>query len=700
MSTKLTLASVLLLFTIHCGAQAQTAKADPQAPENAARTAVIASLNTLAAQQTAARREAVAKVTTKAAALQRQAEVRRRMLALIGGLPERTPLNAKVTGTVPLDGFHIEKLTYESQPGFHVTALLYLPDGVKGRLPAIVVAPGHGATGKASDFGFASTFARNGFAVLSYDPLGQGERLQYPDPANPGKTLQKGPTGEHGEAGLQPVLIGESVAKYMLWDGMRAVDYLQSRPEIDPARIGAFGCSGGGAMTALLGALDTRIAATGTACYITSFDALLGTIGPQDGEQSTPGWIAAGLDFPDWVEVAAPRPYAVIATASDMFPYAGARASVAEARRFYGLFDAASLGSATGAPEPGVPTGPVLNPDTANAVSPDARLQFIAGIGGHGNLRPLQGQIVSFFLRQLAHSDAAPVLPPPPAPGASPFALPAGVPKDAFQVTATGQVATSFPVAETVYSLNLKRARTLPHPRSLSLKELQAAIRTVTGVGAELPHDPKGKWSESALGVSEVPASMWDWEPAPGVHLRARFTSPFVPGAGRHPARLILDGGPEGSEPVASPNASTTLAKTGLQVMNFTPRPSPVGSEELKSPLLGSFYLLGLRAELTGKTLLGLRVEDVMYAVDSLAARSDDVTAEASGHEALVLLHAAVLDPRLKHVTLTHLPPSYRELLANPMPVDAPQDVLPGVLLHYDVPDLVRALGTRVTVVP
>ena len=213
------------------------------------------------------------------------------------------------------------------------------------KLPAIVIAPGHGFTGKATDYTFASTFARNGFAVLSYDPIGQGERLQYPDPADPSKTLLKAATGEHGEAGLQPTLIGDALARTFAWDGIRAVDYLTSRPEIDPNRIGAFGCSGGGTMTALLGALDTRVHAIAVACYLTSFDTLLPTLGPQDAEQSTPNFIASGLDFPDWVELAAPRPYAIISTAQDMFPYAGALATATEARRFYALFDPASAGT-------------------------------------------------------------------------------------------------------------------------------------------------------------------------------------------------------------------------------------------------------------------------------------------------------------------------------------------------------------------
>ena len=325
------------------------ARADPNSPAQAGRNALYKYLDDIAAKDEAARRAEMAKITTRDEAITRQQQVRMKLLALMGGGFEKTPLNAKVLGSTQMDGYRIEKVVFESQPKFYVTALLYLPDTKGGataaKLPAIVIAPGHGATGKASDFGFASTFARNGFAVLSYDPIGQGERLQYPDPAHPGQSLATRPTGEHGEAGLQPTLIGDAVARYFAWDGMRAVDYLVSRPEIDAARIGAFGCSGGGAMTALLGAADKRIAATATACYITSMDTLLPSIGPQDAEQSTPGFIAAGFDFADWVELAAPRPYAIVGTVGDMFPWAGLLASATEARRFYSLFDARAAGS-------------------------------------------------------------------------------------------------------------------------------------------------------------------------------------------------------------------------------------------------------------------------------------------------------------------------------------------------------------------
>jgi hypothetical protein len=196
------------------------AKADPNNPAQAGRNALYKYLDDIAAKDEAARRAEIAKITTREQALTRQQEVRAKILDLMGGGFTRTPLNPRITGSTQMDGYRIEKVLFDSQPNFPVTALLYLPDPLQTsgapslpassarvgsqKLPAIVLAPGHGPTGKASDFVFASTFARNGFAVLSYDPIGQGERLQYPDPAHPGQSLATRPTGEHGEAGLQP----------------------------------------------------------------------------------------------------------------------------------------------------------------------------------------------------------------------------------------------------------------------------------------------------------------------------------------------------------------------------------------------------------------------------------------------------------------------------------------------------------------
>jgi cephalosporin-C deacetylase-like acetyl esterase len=687
-------------------------KDNSNSPANIGRTQLTNYLDDIAAKETAARRTTIASITTRAQAEARQREVRQKILTLIGGLPEKTPLNAKVLGTTQAEGFRIEKILYQSQPNFPVTALLYLPDLKPGatsnpqqKLPAIVIAPGHGFTGKATDYTFASTFARNGFAVLSYDPIGQGERLQYPDPANPSATLLKAATGEHGEAGLQPTLIGDALARTFAWDGIRAVDYLISRPEIDPNRIGAFGCSGGGTMTALLGALDTRVHAIAVACYLTSFDTLLPTLGPQDAEQSTPNFIASGLDFPDWIELAAPRPYAIISTAQDMFPYAGALATATEARRFYALFDPASAGTPTSNPTPGIPTGPTLNPDTSNTIPATASLQWITGIGRHGNLAPIAGQIVSFFLTHLAHSDATPILPPPPTPGASPFALPTSLPKDALQVTLTGQVSTSYPGSETVHTLTLKRAHQTLR-KELRQSSLESKIREVTHATVK-PTDPAPINTESPPLASPPEGDVhvrhrFTLATAPGINIQAEF---YRPADGKHPMLLVLK---DSLDPALEPSRTEeikklrALADAGTAVLVIAPRPSPPGNEETKASILGPFYLTELRAELVGKTLLGLRVDDVIAAVnfmqDSTTGDPNQITAQASGHLGLVLLHAAALDPRLKHIAIDHTLESYASLLQAPMPIDAPEDILPGVLSHYDIPDLIKALGPRATI--
>jgi len=722
---------------------------DPNSPAQAGRNALYKYLDDIAAKDEAGRRDAMAKITTRAEAEARQAEVRQKLLALMGGGFAKTPLNAKVLGSTQMDGFRIEKVIFESQPQFFVTALLYLPEGVvhsplsvdgagtknvertsdNVKLPAIVMAPGHAASGKAGDFAMASAFARNGFIVLSYDPIGQGERLEYPDPAKaaamqagdpyPGLSLATRSTGEHGEAGLQPTLIGDAVARYFVWDGMRAVDYLETRPEVDAERIGAFGCSGGGAMTALLGAADKRVKAIATACYITSMDTLLPSIGPQDAEQSIPGWIAAGLDFADWVEIAAPRPYAIVGTVGDMFPWAGLLGSAREARRFYGLFDARSVGvgSLVGSSQLSVvsaqekqlptPTGPTLNPDTSNVIAADAPLQVIAGIGGHGNLKPLTSQIVGFFLVNLAGRKAEEFVPGPAlTSGGNPAQAELGrgtPPAGALQVTATGQVATSYPGSATVHSLNLLRAKEkIPEfVAPQTLLQVQTDVREVTNAEA-VPGSPSPVSTPTAPEDPDHIRHRLKITADSGIILDAEFYRPTS--EGKHPTLLVLRDSLDASlesQRTGEINHLRALAQAGTAVFVVAPRPSPPGGEETKSPILGPFYMTELRAEQVGKTLLGMRVDDVIRSIDFFSTGytedPNNITAVASGHMGLVLLHAAVLDPRIKHVTVDHVLESYRSLLQAPMPVDAPQDVLPGVLLKYDVPDLVRVLGTRLT---
>ena len=205
----------------------------------------------MAWRQDDARRAALARIRTEADLLRLQGELRTKLLRMLGGLPStRTPLNAQVTGQIPMTGFHIEKVVFESLPGIFVTALVYIPDGGRKHHPAVLVASGHSANGKAYYQALCQRLAARGYVVISWDPVGQGERSQFWDAAAR-KSRYNLICGEHAVLGNLAYLAGANIARWEVWDGMRALDYLLTRPEVDPARISITGTSGGGFQAAI-----------------------------------------------------------------------------------------------------------------------------------------------------------------------------------------------------------------------------------------------------------------------------------------------------------------------------------------------------------------------------------------------------------------------------------------------------------------
>ena len=628
------------------------------------RQKLIDYLDGIAHSQLTARRQAMARIQTRADAERRRAMVHQKILDLIGGLPEsRGPVVVKPFGTIAGEGFRVEKLAFESLPGFWVTANVYVPSAGAGPFPAIVLTPGHEANGKTGQYAFGVNFARMGIVSLAFDPIGQGERLQYFDSAR--KASQVGAaTGEHGEANLPTLLIGDDLARYMVHDAMRAIDYLVSRKDVDGARIGALGCSGGGTATAILAALDDRVQAAGTACYITSFQELLpSATGVQEAEQSIPHFIEQGLDFADWVEAAAPRPYAIISTTADMFPFEGARQSYEEAKRIYALYGA------------------------------EDRLQWITGPGGHGNLGPISPAILRFFAKNLLGRDSEQTMTP---------ARPAN-PND-LQCMPTGQVATSLG-GENVSSLNRQRAAGVMAPqRALAnqadLNRLQVRmrqdIRTLTGAAGQ-PGSKVSAFRPDAVerrdGYGLAKISLLS---ATGVDLWALVAIPD--GAGRKPAVLLMDSQPK--EKLAAIGGDVDrLAKTGRAVMVLEPQPWPQGTESVKSPYLGAFNLLSLRAFLVGKTIVGIRTDDAILALDWFCERPEvdasSVTVYGNGSLGMVALHAAALDARITRVVIENSLISYRSIVEEPLHRNASEVVIPGVLRHYDTGDLLLAISPR-----
>ncbi len=253
-----------------------------------------------AAKAFEARRARVAALRTPEDVAHRQHDLRTRFVEALGGFPEKTPLRTRVVGVEARDGYRIERVIYESRPDHHVTAVFYLPAGTPP-FPAVLIPCGHDVNGKAavSYQRACILLARHGIAALCYDPISQGERWQRVD--SEGKALGSGNTNEHTMIGIGALLVGRNTASYRVWDGIRSLDYLASRPEIDANRLGCSGCSGGGTLTSYLMALDDRIAVAAPSCYITSLERLFATLGPQDAEQNINGQVAFSMDHADYL---------------------------------------------------------------------------------------------------------------------------------------------------------------------------------------------------------------------------------------------------------------------------------------------------------------------------------------------------------------------------------------------------------------
>jgi hypothetical protein len=296
----------------------------------------------LAWSQDELRQDRWSRVRKEADLIELRTELKKSVLEMIGGLPtEKADLHAVITGTIPATGFHIEKLIYQSLPGFYVTALVYVPENGDKLYPAILVPAGHSPNGKAHYKDLCQRLVLRGYLVISWDPVGQGERSQFWD-AKARRSRYNLICGEHAVLGNLAYLAGANLARWEIWDGMRAVDYLLTRPDVDEKRISITGTSGGGFQSALIGALDERIKVIIPSCYITSLpmrvENRIFADPDSDPEQDLFGFISKGVDHAGILLLMYPRPVMVATASLDFFPVGGAYKSYAEVSAFYKRF--------------------------------------------------------------------------------------------------------------------------------------------------------------------------------------------------------------------------------------------------------------------------------------------------------------------------------------------------------------------------
>ncbi|MFN0165177.1 MAG: acetylxylan esterase [Bryobacteraceae bacterium] len=596
-------------------------------------------------------RERKVRQWTPADASARRAYVREKMLRSLGGLPERTPLNARVTGTIEKDDYRIEKIVFESQPRFFVTANLYLPKKGQPPYPAVLFPLGHETGGKSNPTWqqMLISLAKRGYVALAWDPLGQGERIQIYD-EDLGASKVGSSTVEHTVLGMQCLLAGDNVARYTIWDGLRAMDYLVSRKEVDATRIACTGNSGGGTHTAYLSALDDRIQVAAPSCYITSWRRLLESIGPQDAEQCLTPPLADGLDQADYVLAFAPKPYLILSAIRDFFSITGARETFSEAKSVYGLLNASD------------------------------RISMTEADDGHGYTKPRRMAAYRWFARWLKNTEDNE--PEPEADLAT---------EEELRATASGQVATSLG-GETVDSLNRKRASALRRGTP-SLEDVQR----LTGYAKPSGSVKTRSFGEIAKEGYRIEKLIYESDADTVIPALV-----FVPatGAAKKPTLLVVDG--RGKS--AAAGEVEAFVRAGYIVMAIDAR----GFGESRSALdtkggewtryFGDFDS-AMTAMVTGTTLTGLRAVDIARGVDLLSSRADvdgaRISALGRGNGCISLLHVAVFDSRIRALGLEGMLVSYESVVAQRIHRGIVEHVIPGVLKTYDLPDLAARMTPR-----
>ncbi len=451
----------------------------------------------------------------------------------------------------------------------------------------------------------------------------------------------------------------------MIWDGMRAIDYLVSRPEVDPSRLGVTGRSGGGTLSAYLGAMDGRIKAAAPENYITTFRRLIESRGVQDAEQNFPSGIASGIDLPDLLAARAPRPTLMITTTRDMFSIQGAREARDEVANGFKAFGA------------------------------EANLLMVEDDAPHASTLKNREALYAFFRKALD------------LPGPARDEQVDMVPFEELNATPTGQLATSL-MGETVFSLNRAEARKrldeLERMRSRPASHRSAVLdsaRELSGYRAPGPDQEAvftGRWQRDGYAVEMF-----------FLQGEGRYVVPFlvfVPGGGGpHPAVVYLH--PDGKAADASPGAAIEgLVRRGYLVL----APDLLGLGEMgpgtfqgdaSNFRLGSAnYNYWFAAIQIGRSLTGIRAGDVIRTVNYLKGRADaDVTrlaAVSRGEMGVVLLHAAALDASIKQVALVDPLLSWSSIVLNESyaPRFVPHAVA-GSLGRYDLADLACTLAPR-----
>lgn len=603
---------------------------------------------------------ALAGIRTASGWESRRTSVRESLEKLLGPWPERTPLNARTVGVIRRERIRIEKIVFESLPGLHVTAALYVPSDTSRPRPGILYIPGHAANGfRAAHYQNAClNLVHKGFVVLTYDPIGQGERHQELDPVTgePFVTRRTVPHYKmHSYVGNQCFLAGVSLSRYFIWDAMRGIDYLTSRPEVDPSRIGVTGNSGGGNITVYTGAVDDRVTVAVPSCYVTSYRRMLAISGIQDAEQNVYHALRHGIEHADWLLARAPKPTLLLTTTHDFFPIQGARETEAELRRIY---------QALGAPE---------------------NFDRVEDDHGHGYTRRNSEASYAFLMKHLGV---------PGDPAEKEYTAPT---EEDLRVTETGQVATAFR-GETVFSINRQETAQLIGRLEESRRQEGHAAEALKRARELSGHQPPTASDDAiyrgGFRLEGYRIEKYALDGGPNAVIPVLLALPD--GDGRRPAVIYLH--PDGKEAgVGAGGPIEELVRKGYAVL----APDVIGVGETAARIgrqndhNAAFYV----AALIGSSVVGLQAEDLVRVTRWLQSdpriRPDQVGLLAVGSMGPAATHAAAFHPEIRWLVLDGSLATYASVALNRFYTTPTDALVPGALTAYDLPDLLASIAPR-----
>ena len=603
-------------------------------------------ISNTAFEQLENRKNRLASLNTRSDWQKYQNEINQTLYASLSKF-KKTPLNPETTGILVRDGVTIEKIIYESHPNFYVTASLFLPRKRQHPAPAIIYCSGH------SELGFRSetyqhvilNLVEKGFIVLAYDPIGQGERLQYPD-LETGKSTIGSSTQEHSYAGVQTLLSGSSLSDYFIWDGIRAVDYLFTREEVDKDRIGITGRSGGGTQAAMIAACDDRILAAAPENYVTNFKRLFQAIGPQDAEQNPWFGIARGIDHADFIHARAPKPTLIISTTNDFFSIQGARETFYEVKKSY-----AALGM------------------TENVL-------MVENFGEHESILENRKAMYAFFQKFLNM------------PGNNEEIETEPFPAEELWSTQTGQVRSSKK-GETVSSLN----KTYFQRKQVPDNQLQKRITHLAGI--EFNHNLTSSVFTGKVLRDEIVVEKYFLENQLEDYVLPVYVARKK---GTDPEKILVWIKPEGNVEFLQSKLINTMINQGYTVISA----DLPGTGELNNPdytgdgSIGQVrfnYLFG--ANLVGKSIAGIQAEAIDLLIQFIHTdtrfKLKKIHAWVEGTASVAFLHYTAFNhPFEKSVLITQFP-SEKELVDEA--IYDPEEafyVVPGSLPYYQLSDLLQ----------